>query len=198
LPVPPAHAHRNGSPDDHTEAVSAGPRPVALEDYAVHAPRMGGDFALTNQDGRPVRLSQFRPRPVLVFFGYTYCPDLCPVTTAKLALVRRTVKDQGMDAQPVLVSIDPERDSPARMKAYLSAFGEDIVGMTGRLDDVRQAAKQFRVRVKKEEAGGLDPYLVGHTAYLYLIDGQGRLRYVFPADVDNTLIVQAIRLLAAG
>lgn len=164
----------------------------------VHQLKVGGDFTLRNQDGRLTRLRDFQSQVVLLFFGYTYCPDLCPITTAKMAHLQRALAEQGIRMQPILVSIDPERDTPARLKAYLAGFDGHIVGLTGTIAAVRHAADLFRVRAEKQEVPNLDPYLVSHTQYLFLLDGHGHLRYVFPADIDDTMLSEGVRLLARG
>ena len=143
-------------------------------------------------------LKDFRKQVVLLFFGYTSCPDLCPVTTAKMAHLQRTLAKEGTALQPILITIDPERDHPARLKAYLAGYDGNIVGLTGTLEQVRNAAKVFRARAQKQEVKGLDPYLVAHTEYLYLLDGNGRLRYLFPADTDDALLAEGVRQAGRG
>lgn len=191
-----AHEAKSGPPKA-TQAGAATAAPT-LAQYDAHQLKVGGDFTLTDQDGRITRLRDFRSHAVLLFFGYTNCPDLCPVTTAKMAHLRRTLAEQGVDFQPILVSIDPERDTPARLKSYLAGFDGSIVGLTGTTAAVRKAAGLFRIRTEKQEVPGLDPYLVAHTEYLFLLDGSGRLRYVFPADADDALLAEGVRQLARG
>jgi protein SCO1/2 len=169
-----------------------------LADYDTHQLKVGGDFTLTNQDGRTRRLSEFRPQAVLLFFGYTHCPDLCPLTTAKMAHLRKSLAAQGLPVQPILVSVDPERDTPERMKAYLAGFDGGVEGLTGTKAAILRAAKLFKVRAEKQEGpASIDPYLMSHTLYLFLLDGRGRLRYLFPADADDALLAAGVRKIAA-
>jgi protein SCO1/2 len=198
LAASPAWAHKTSPAPAHAHPAGAAPATPTLADYDAHLLNVGGDFTLRNQDGRLTRLRDFRSQVVLLFFGYTYCPDLCPITTAKMAHLQRTLAEQGTRMQSILVSIDPERDTPARLKTYLANFDGRIVGLTGTADAVRRAADLFRVRAVKQEAPNLDPYLVSHTQYLFLLDGHGRLRYIFPADVDDTLLAEGVRQLARG
>ncbi len=194
----PAWAHGPAATPAKSTQTGTAQHVPTLADYDAHTLKVGGDFTLRNQDGQLTRLRDFRSQVVLLFFGYTYCPDLCPLTTAKMAHLQRTLAEEGMRMQPILVSIDPERDIPARLKAYLAGFDGGIVGLTGSITAVRRAADLFRVRAEKQEVPNLDPYLVAHTLYLFLLDGQGRLRYVFPADADDTLLAEGVRQLARG
>lgn len=198
LPGSPAWAHKmTPAPAKATPAGAAQTAPT-LADYDAHNLKVGGDFTLVNQDGKVTHLKDFRTKAVLLFFGYTYCPDLCPLTTAKMGLLQQRLAKEGTPVQPILVSIDPDRDTPERMKAFLGGFEGNLVGLTGSLSAVRRTADLFRVRAEKQEAPGLDPYLVTHTLYLFLLDGTGRLRYVFPADVDDGLLADGVRKITRG
>jgi len=166
-----------------------------LADYDVARLTLGGDFALTNQDGRRTQLKQFRGRVVVLFFGYTYCPDICPVTLVKIARVRKGLGRQARKLQPVYVTIDPARDTPARLKAYLENFDAGAVGLTGTPAEIAMATRLYRVRYEREESKSATDYLVSHTAYVYLVDRRGKLRYVFPPDVDDELLAEAARRL---
>jgi len=163
-----------------------------LSDYEVGRLRLGGDFTLTDQLGKRVNLSQFRHKVVALSFGYTFCPDVCPATLAKVDRVRHALGSQGSRLQPMFVTIDPERDTPARLKAYLSNFAPGIVGLTGTSDQVAKAAHLYRARYEKEPGRGPTEYLMAHTAYLYLVDGRGDLRYLFPSDAADALVIQGI------
>ena len=166
-----------------------------LADYDVSHLKLGGDFTLTNQDGKPTPLKDYRGRVVVLFFGYTYCPDICPVTMVKMDRVRKALERQAAKFQPILVSIDPQRDTPARLKAYLANFDRGTVALTGKPAEVKRATDLYRVRYEREESQSPTEYLMAHTAYLYMVDGTGKLRYVFPPDVDDGLLAAAARLL---
>jgi protein SCO1/2 len=177
------------------QALQGKVRPATLADYDVARLTLGGDFALTNQNGKRTRLQDFRGRVVVLFFGYTYCPDICPVTLVKIALVRRGLGRQAKKLQPVYVTLDPERDTPARLKAYLDNFEGKIVGLTGTAAEVAQATRLYRVRYEREEGKSATEYLVSHTAYVYVVDRRGKLRYVFPPDVEDALLAEAAQRL---
>jgi protein SCO1/2 len=178
---------------------AARPRTVSsapsLADYEIGRLKLGGDFTLTNQDGRRTNLKEFRSKVVVLFFGYTYCPDVCPVTMSQMDRVRDGLGAQAGALQTLFVSIDPERDTPARLKAYLGNFGGHTIALTGTPAEVQRAAGAYRVRYEKEERTAPAQYLMGHTAYLYMVDGHGKLRYVFPPDVEDRLLAEGVRML---
>ena len=144
------------------------------------------DFALTDQEGKAFRFSQLRGVPALVFFGYTRCPDVCPSTLAKLALLTNSADQRIRSTTLVMISIDGDRDTPAVMKAYLAQVSPRCLGLTGDPRAVRRIAAQFSaVYFKGLPAAPDGPYMVQHTSQVYLIDGQGRLRAsFFDASVD--------------
>jgi len=172
--------------------------PPTLADYDVQKLTLGGDFALTNHHGKRARLQDYRGRVVVMFFGYTYCPDVCPVTMSKVGRVRKDLGKRAPKLQVLFVSIDPARDTPQRLKAYVENFDSDAVALTGTEAEVKAVTGLFRVRYEKEASESPANYLVSHTAYLYMLDTHGKLRYVFPPDVDDGLLVEAARLLLNG
>ncbi len=144
---------------------------------------IGGPFALVDQNGRRVTDADFRGEPTLVFFGYTHCPDVCPTTLSDLSSMLSAL---GSDkkAAVVFITIDPERDTPAVLKDYLSSFDPRIVGLTGDRAAVDAAVRAYRVYAKRVPAAGGD-YTMDHTAIVYLMDKQGRFVESFNADLDK-------------
>jgi protein SCO1/2 len=142
---------------------------------------IGGPFTLTASNGQSVTDKDFRGEPTLVFFGYTHCPDVCPATLFEMSEVLRAL---GPDkkAAALFITVDPERDTPAVMKDYLSSFDPRIVGLTGSRDAVDPVLKEFRVYSRKVQGEGAD-YTMDHTALIYLMDKQGR--FVRPFRVDR-------------
>jgi len=143
-------------------------------------PKPIDDFELTDQDGKAFRFSQLRGAPALVFFGYTHCPDVCPATLAKLALLTDSADLSLQNTALVMISVDGDRDSPAVMKAYLAQVSPRCMGLTGDPRAVRRIAAQFSgvfFKAFPDQPGG--PYLVQHTSQIYLIYRQGRLRATF-------------------
>jgi len=133
-------------------------------------------FSLPDADGKTRTLADFKGKLVVVFFGYTQCPDVCPTTMAELAEVKRSLGADGAKVQGVFVTVDPERDTPPLLKAYLANFGPDLVGLRGSLEQTRELARQFKVFFAKVPGKTESSYTVDHTAGSYIFDAQGRIR----------------------
>jgi protein SCO1 len=158
----------------------------------------GGDFVLTDALGRPSGLADFRGQVVLMTFGYTTCPDICPAT---LALLKQTQIELGSRASSVtviFVTIDPERDTPARLKEYLRNFDPGFVGLTGSDSEIRSVAHQYRVKYEYRDSGTAAGRLVDHTAFVYLIDQRGQLRYLYPHTSPPDFLAAGVRRLLNG
>lgn len=140
---------------------------------------------LVDHTGQPFDLAALQGHPVLVFFGYTHCPDVCPAT---VGTVNRVLGDVGEGSRVLFVSIDPERDTPEAMAEYVRFLPEGYVGLTGNEVEVRTAADGYRVSYAKVETGSASGYAMAHTAELYLIDAEGRLRYHYPFGTDEEVI----------
>ena len=140
----------------------------------------GAEYArslqLTDPDGKTRSLAEFRGKAVVVFFGYTQCPDVCPTTMAELSEVKRALGADGARVQGIFVTVDPERDTAELLKAYVGSFGQDIIGLRGTLDETRAAAKEFKVFFAKAPGKTASSYTVDHTAGSYVFDTQGRVR----------------------
>ncbi|TGD99108.1 SCO family protein [Methylobacterium nonmethylotrophicum] len=133
---------------------------------------VGGPFTLVNQDGRTVTDHDFNGRTHLVFFGFTRCPDICPTTLQQISDVLAALGPKGRDVQALFISVDPERDDPAALKAYLSSFDPRIVGLTGSPEAVAAAVKAYRAYSRKVPLKDGD-YTMEHTALVYIMDGRG-------------------------
>ncbi len=136
----------------------------------------GKELNLTDADGRPRTLADFKGKVAVIFFGFTQCPDVCPTTLAELAQARKLLGEDGKRVQGVFVTIDPERDTPAILKAYVGSFGDDFVALHGDADQTRAAAKQFKVFYAKVPGKTEGSYSMDHTAGSYIVDAAGRLR----------------------
>ncbi len=173
----------------------AGCQPYTFHGTLLEPPSPAADFALTNQDGQTARLSDFRGNFVLLFFGYTHCPDVCPAT---LTQFKRVKADLGKDAERVmfaLVTVDPERDTPERLKEYLSQFDPSFVGLTGSLADLEPVWKSYGVYREKQTGEGAAGYLMDHTARIYAVDARGNLRLTYTMDTDTNDLTQDVRYL---
>ena len=134
---------------------------------------VGGPFSLVDQDGARVTQTSFRGKPVLLYFGYATCPDVCPLDLAKMAsIARRIHADTGLDVTPVFVTIDPERDTSEKLKTYVRWFGKDFVGLTGTPEEIAQIGDEYHVYYKKVPApnGG---YMMDHSTMLFLLGADG-------------------------
>lgn len=167
-----------------------GPAPGAdpLDGRLIPAPFPAPALALTTADGSPWTLAQEGGSVVAVFFGYTYCPDVCPLTLARLGQVQEERRSRGADAPPfriVFVSVDPDRDTPERLRAYTDGLPGEILAVTGQ--DVRSQAFDFGVRVADQPTadGSAGGYLVDHTARTFLVDPRGRVTATLPAMVPG-------------
>jgi protein SCO1/2 len=133
---------------------------------------LGGPFTLTDQNGAKRSDSEFRGKYMLVFFGYTFCPDVCPTTLAVMAAALDKMGAGADRIVPVFISVDPARDKPEVLKAYLSAFGPRFVGLTGTEDEIAATAKAYRVYIQAHKDEG-ENYTVDHSGVVYLMDKSG-------------------------
>lgn len=134
----------------------------------------GRDFALQDSEGKTRTLADFRGRYVMVFFGFTQCPDVCPTALTRAVEVRRLLGADSEKVQVVLVTVDPERDTPALLKEYTAAFDPSFLALHGDLAATDAVAKEFKIHYSKVPTGS--SYTMDHTALTYVIDVQGRLR----------------------
>jgi protein SCO1/2 len=136
----------------------------------------GRELALTGADGRPRTLADFRGKAVVLFFGYTHCPDICPTTLADMAAVMKALGKDAARVQVLFVTLDPERDTPEVLAKYVPAFDPGFLGLRGDAAATQRAAKEFRIFYEKRPAGAPGAYTVDHSAQSYVFDTQGRLR----------------------
>lgn len=134
------------------------------------------DFALTDQNGNRRTLADFRGKVVLVFFGYTQCPDVCPTTLADMAQVKAKLGSAGDKLQVLFISVDPERDTQSVLAQYVPSFDRTFVGLYGTADEIARTAKEFKVLYQKVPGKTPTSYSIDHTAGSYLFDPQGRVR----------------------
>lgn len=156
------------------------------------------DFALLGTDGNQVHLSDFRGAPVLLFFGYTHCPDICPTTLGEFRAIKEALGPGGEQVQFVFVSVDGSRDTPDVVDAFVARFDESFIGLTGPEEDVRAFASDYFLYFTQADGGGSSAgYLVDHTSYSYLIGPDGRLRAIYPFDTAITTISSDLEALPA-
>lgn len=160
---------------------------------------LGGDFTLASADG-PVSLSDFRGQAVMLFFGYTTCPDVCPMDLAKIsAVINRFTDAKSQPVAGLFVSVDTERDTPQRTAEYAAFFHPQITGVSGSAQAVDAVAKQYYVLYQKvEDAGSALGYTVDHSATTYLIGPKGKVRNLLKHDATVAEMTEAVRKVLAG
>ena len=154
-------------------------------------PSFGGDFTLTNQDNQPFRLQDIRGRAAFLFFGYTSCPDMCPVTMSRIATALRRVGPAAEAVVTLFVSVDPRRDTPAVLKEYVGSFSTPLIGLTGSEDEIRRVAAAYHAAYELVPSGTPN-YLINHTSAIFLIDREGRLRQYFKFDENPNTLAAAL------
>ncbi|MBI2318743.1 MAG: SCO family protein [Betaproteobacteria bacterium] len=177
------------SGDVGSAAMKAGLEPAA-------AP--GGPFSLLDHTGKRVSDQTFRGSFLLIFFGYTYCPDFCPTTLQAIALAMDTLGGKSARIRPLFITIDPERDTPEALASYVGAFGHRIVGLTGTPEEIRKVANEYRVYFAKSRTGrpgdgDTSHYTVDHSAFTYLMGPDGKYLTHFAYGVPPQTMAKAIR-----
>lgn len=184
-------------------AFCVAPQPAAAERRA-DAPRLmyelmsgkypiGGAFTLTGSTGRRIALEDFRGKLVLLYFGYTSCPDVCPTDLVAIGQALRELGAAAEEVQPVFVTLDPQRDTPALLHEYAAAFHPRFVALTGSEDEIRRVATDFKVFYEKVELPGTKTYAIDHTAYTFLLDREGRFVILFPPGTPAERIIFMLR-----
>lgn len=159
--------------------------------------RLGGPFTLTGQDGKRVSSDQFDGRYRLVYFGYTYCPDICPVDLQQIGLAMRQLEKSDSrvaeQIQPIFITTDPERDTPAVMKEYVAAFHPRLIGLTGSPAEIAKVSKAHGVYAVKQEDQGASDYLVDHSRIALLFGPKGEPIAILPHEQGADAIAAELR-----
>ena len=153
---------------------------------------LGGAFALTDQDGMRRTDADFRGKYMLVFFGYTFCPDVCPTTLAVQAEALKILGGQATRIVPVFITVDPKRDTPEVLKSYLAAFGPDFIGLTGDEAEITQVTKAYRVFYQAHAEEG-DNYTVDHSGVVYLMSPEGKFVANYSLDTSPDMMAADLR-----
>lgn len=155
-------------------------------------------LSLTDQDGKRRTLDDFKGKVTVVFFGYTQCPDVCPTTMAELAQIKKSLGADGERVQGVFVTIDPERDKPELLKAYMSSFDPSFVGLSGSLEETTAVAKEFKVFFAKVQGKSETSYTMDHTAGSYVFDPKGKVRLFVRYGSGAEPLASDLKQLLAG
>jgi protein SCO1/2 len=148
--------------------------------------RIGGPFALVDQNGKNVKDTDFAGQYRLIYFGYTYCPDICPIDAQKLmrglAQFEKADPVRGAKVQPLFITVDPERDNPETLKAFVERYHPRLIGLTGTPEQVAEVTKSFAVVHNKQAGSAPDRYLVAHSQLAFLMDPEGKPLALMPLD----------------
>ena len=155
----------------------------------------GRDFALTDHNGKARTLADFRGKIVVVFFGYTQCPDVCPTTLATLAEAKRLLGPDGDKVQVVFVTVDPDRDKPELLLPYVTAFDPSFLGLYGDAEATARTAKEFKIIYQKQPGRTPETYTVDHSAGTFVFDTEGRLRLYVGHGQDAEFFAHDLREL---
>ena len=152
----------------------------------------GGHFTLKKQDGT-IFDSKISNKLMLIYFGFTYCPDVCPTTLIKMADVIDRLGEDSDNVNSIFISIDPERDKEEVIKDYVSAFHDEIIGLTGSEEQISSVAKDWGVYYQKEDIEGSEDYTVNHLDIIFLANANGEYVDFFPPKIQSALIVEKVR-----
>jgi protein SCO1/2 len=175
------------------------PEKPAFKAIDITGAQYARQLELPDASGKLRTLAEFNGRVVVVFFGYTQCPDVCPTTMAEISEVKQKLGPDGERLQTVFVTVDPERDTAEVLAAYIANFGRDVVGLRGTLDQTTAAAKEFKVFFAKVPGSSAGSYSIDHTAGSYVFDPKGRVRlFLRQGSGSAGALEHDVRLLLAG
>lgn len=158
-----------------------------------HTGSIGGPFTLVDQDGKTVTDAQFRGKYLLVYFGYTYCPDMCPTGLQSIAHALDQLGKSAKKVQALYITIDPARDTPAKLKDYVASFHPSVIGLTGTPAQIQAVAKAYQVYYARAEQVDEHDYVMDHSSLIYLMDPQGKFISTFDEEANPAALVAALK-----
>jgi len=171
-------------------------KPVSFHSTDITGASFARDFKLTDHEGKPRQLSDFAGKVLVVFFGFTFCPDVCPTTLAQMKAVRESLSpEEREDVQVVLITVDPERDTPQVLSNYVSAFDPSFIGLHGSTDEIKSTAREFKVFFAKVPGRTEGSYSMDHTAASYVFDKNGQVRLMVRHNALTDEIVSDLKQL---
>jgi protein SCO1/2 len=141
---------------------------------------LGGPFSLTDQNGVTRTSAEFRGKLMLIYFGYTHCPDTCPATLTAMTKALDDLGSAAVAVQPIFITVDPARDTPQALKAYAANFSPRLIALTGTPTQLHTVEQEFHIYASKEPGGPVDDYLLDHSAFIYLMRRDGKLAQLIP------------------
>jgi cytochrome oxidase Cu insertion factor (SCO1/SenC/PrrC family) len=170
----------------------------AMDDLMYGRGIIGGPFTLTDQSGHRRSDTEFRGKLLIVYFGYTYCPDICPTDLQQIGLAVDRLGAAGAAVQPLFITIDPDRDTPAVLAQYVPSFHPKLLGLTGSPEEVAAVAREYKVVFTKYQPPEGGPYLIDHTGFTYIVDASGKYRGFFPpGTAEDRMREMIVKILAA-
>lgn len=173
------------------------PQPASFHSTDITGADFGRQFALTDHTGKPRTLADYRGKLVILFFGYTSCPDVCPTTLSRFAEVVKAMGAEGSRVQVLFVTVDPARDTREKLASYVPWFHPSFVGLYGDAAATEATAREFKIFYARKELEGGTGYVIDHSAGSYVFDTQGRLRLYVKDEVSNADLVADLGLLLA-
>jgi cytochrome oxidase Cu insertion factor (SCO1/SenC/PrrC family) len=158
-----------------------------------HGP-IGGPFALIDHTGQPRTDKDFRGKLLLIYFGYSYCPDVCPTDLQQIGLAVDRLGADGEAVQPLFITLDPERDTAAHLADYVPLFHPRLIGVTGSAEEIRRAALAYKVYYARYYPPGSPDYVIDHSSFIYLVDESGTYIGFFPTGTTADRMIEIIRL----
>jgi cytochrome oxidase Cu insertion factor (SCO1/SenC/PrrC family) len=154
---------------------------------------IGGPFALIDQNGQRRTDREFRGKLLVLYFGYTYCPDVCPTDLMAISAAIRLLGDAGNDVQPIFITVDPQRDTVEHLRGYVSIFHPRLIGLTGSEHNIRTLALAYKAYYAKIAAEHGEPYAIDHSGFIYLVGRDGKYLGFFPPGTPPDRMVEIIR-----
>lgn len=158
--------------------------------------QIGGDFELIDQDGKIFNSNSLKGKLSLIYFGFTYCPDICPTSLQKITEVINSLDKYGVNVTPVFITIDPRRDTPVVLKEYLKHFSPKFIGLTGSTEQIKETADKFKVYYAVANPDSdKSSYMIDHSSFVYLMDAEGKYLKHFYLDSPSNEIIDFLRLI---
>lgn len=169
--------------------------PVKFQGSDISGTHLGRDMAMVDSSGTLRTLADYKGKVVVVFFGFTHCPDVCPTSMAELAQTMSLLKGDAKKVQVVMITVDPERDTGAIMDTYVKAFNPSFVGLTGSAEQLHKTAQSFKAYYAKASGGTPDSYTMNHSSSFYILDQTGEARVLLNGNAPAKVIADDIRQL---
>jgi len=169
-----------------------------MNDLMANRGHIGGPFSFTDQRGQPAGPAQWHGKFVLLYFGYTSCPDACPTDLAAIAAAIEALGPLGSEVQPVFVTLDPSRDKPELIGRYAESFHPRFAALRGSAAQTREVAAAYKVYFEKVSKRGTDQYSIDHTSFTYVLDAAGNYAGFFPPGTSGTRIAERVRAMVSA